>query len=272
MGTDPHHRHHAHTHTTRRHEPRSAPASTRAGTWALLALPVLVQAQNAPASPTRGIELSRRVEIVDGKELILIRARPPEKSAAPVPTAIPAPVSAPQSSVAERLEALRLAAKKHESFTVTATVYAGPPALTELRWRAAGRDWLAFSNVDFHALTQLSQIETADTVYLWFPFVSDGDADRCPRPPGLVFSSPEAEYVVYASQAEWEAAPEAFAALDRALSLYEERRVEFDTALALRRAEEARRAAEPTPPPKPHVVRYYVAEPASSARQEGGVK
>ena len=247
--------------------PRLAP---RAGVLAFLALPVLAPAQSAPASPTGGVELSRRVEIVDGKELILIRARPPERGVAPAPA--PSPVSAPSPSVAERLEELRLEAKKQTSFSVAATVYAGPPALTELRWRAAGRDWLAYCNVDFHALTQLSQIETADTVYQWFPFVSDGDAESRPRPPGLVFSGLEAEYVVYASRAEWEAAPEAFAALDRALSLYEERRAELDTALALRRAEAARRAAEPPPPPKPHVVRYYVPAPTASApaATEGG--
>lgn len=245
----------------------------RASVLALLVLPVFAPAQIPPTASAGGVELSRRVEIVDGKEFILIRARPPAKGSAPAPTEIPAPVPAPPPSAAERLEELRLAAKKHDSCSVTATVHAGPPALTELRWRAAGRDWLAYCNVDFHALTQISQVETSDTVYQWFPFVSDGDAEGRPRPPGLVFSSPEAEYVVYANRAEWEAAPEAFAALDRALSLYEERRAELDTALALRRAEEARRAAEPPRPPKPHVVRYYVPEPAAGiSASEGGAK
>lgn len=234
-----------------------------ASVLAVLALTVGSLAQIPPATTA---ELSRRVEVVDGKTIIVIRARPPARLPAPPPA--PA-VSAPPSA-AERLEQRRLAARKHASITVVATVFAGPPALTELRWTAAGREWLAFSNVDFRALTQLSSLEIGDTVWQWFPFVTDGDAESRPRPPGLSFSGLEAEYVVYASQAEWEAAPEAFTVLDWLMSYYEDNRIALDSALAIRRAEAARRAAEPPPPPKPHVVRYYAPDQASA--HPGGAK
>lgn len=238
-----------------------------ASVLAVLALTVGSLAQIPPATTA---ELSRRVEVVDGKTIIVIRARPPARLPAPPP----APAVAAPPSAAERLEERRLAARKHASFTVVATVFAGPPVLTELRWNAAGREWLAFSNVDFRALTQLSSMEIGDTIWQWFPFVTDGDAESRPRPPGLSFSGLEAEYVVYASRAEWEAAPEAFTALDWLISYYEDNRIALDTALAMRRAEAARRAAEPPPPPKPVVIRHYVSEvpAASRAVSEGGSK
>ncbi len=238
----------------------------------LLALPVLCPAQTAPASAGR--ELSRTVSTTeDGRELIVIRALPPAPSPAAAPVA-PPPAPSPTPTTAEKLEELRLAAKKHDNFTVFAVVYPGRPVLTELRWTAAGREWLAYSNIDFHALTQLTRIETADTVFQWFPFVSDGDAEGRPHLPGLGFSGPEAEYLVYARRTEWAAAPEAFAALDELHAHYQQNRQALDAALALRRAEAARLAAEPPPPPKPVIVRYYQpvipAGPAASA--EGGAR
>jgi hypothetical protein len=229
--------------------------------------PFALPAQTTAADATKGTELSRTVSTTeDGRPLIIIRSLPPRRRPTPT-TPIPSP-SLPSAS--ERLEELRLAAKKTESFSVAAVVYAGSPALTELRWTAAGREWLAYSNVDFHALTQIPFIETADTVYQWFPFVSDGDPAERPRPPGLTFSGPEPEYLVYAREADWAAAPEAFVVLDWLHGHYEANRATLDTALALRRAEAARRAATPPPPPKPVVIRYYA--PAPVARPQGGAR
>jgi hypothetical protein len=166
----------------------------------------------------------------------------------------------PSITWAAKQAELRQAAKRHEIFSVTAHVRTIPGlgVVSEVRWRAADRDWLAYSNVDFRHLTQLRQIETDDTVYHWQPFVFAADPDEFSSPPGLVFSGPEAEYVVFATRSDWKAAPAAFAALDELHSLYERRRAELSAAHLAREAEAARVAALPPAPPKPVIIRYHV--------------
>ena len=229
---------------------------------------VFAQSSASPISPApAGVELSRREETVYGRQFILIRALPPAASATPsfsAATASPPPAPAPS------YEDVRRAAKRHATFSVVATVYAGSPVFTELRWTAAGREWLAYSNVDFRALTQLPWIETDDTVYQWFPLVVTGDVESRPAPSGLVFADEGADYYVLAGRAEWQAAPEAFVALDWLHAYYEVHRARLDADLARRLAEQARRAAEPPPPPKPRVVRYYV--PAPAAAEKGAAR
>lgn len=147
---------------------------------------------------------------------------------------------------------------------ITATVYPGPAPVTEIRWTACGREWLAFSNVDFRHFTTVSTIETATTVYGFWQMLTEGDTASWVRPPGLSFTGPEAEYLVYATQAEWSAAPAAFTGLDALHSYYEEHRAALAASYAKQQAEIARIEALPPPPPKPVIIRYYAPEPVST--------
>jgi hypothetical protein len=194
---------------------------------------------------TTYIELARTTQVIDGQQIIAIRVRPQVHLLPPKPPA-PTPIPSP----AEQAEAARRSTKESEMLDITATVYPGPAPVTEIRWTACGREWLAFSNVDFRHFTTVSTIESATTVYGFWQMLS--------------FSGPEAEYLVYATQAEWSSAPAAFAGLDALHSYYEEHRAALVAAYTKQQAEIARIEALPPPPPKPVIIRYYAPAPVSA--------
>jgi hypothetical protein len=209
---------------------------------------------------TTYVELSRTTQVVDGQQIIAIRVRPQIR---PLPPAAAAPVPVP--SPAEQAEATRRATKANEMIEVTATVYPGPIPVTELRWTACEREWIAYSNIDFRHFINLPAFETATTVYGFWQMLTEGDTASWVRPPGLTFTGGEAEYLVFASQADWSACPAAFSGLDALHSYYEEHRAELAAAYAKHLAEVARLEALPPPPPAPVIIRYYAPAPAASA-------
>ncbi len=97
------------------------------------------------------------------------------------PTPAPRPVTPEEQAVSDRMEE-----KVYAMLNVRATVYLGDKTpVTELRWRneAGALEYVAFSNVDFRYLTQLSTLETETTVYSWFPFVDALRVIRMARRP-----------------------------------------------------------------------------------------
>lgn len=73
---------------------------------------------------------------------------------------LPEPVAL---SEAEEQEVERRARKQHVSISLSATIY--DKEVTELTWTYQGRDYRAFSNIDFNIVRMIDTFETADTVY-----------------------------------------------------------------------------------------------------------
>lgn len=71
-----------------------------------------------------------------------------------------------------------MASKPYENLAISVTVYVSATpgqTVSELVWWHDGRWFRAWSNADFRLLAQLSQLETADRVFGWFPFIGEID-------------------------------------------------------------------------------------------------
>ena len=66
-------------------------------------------------------------------------------------------------SLAESAAAEARANKKSEALMISATVY--DRQVTELRWQAGGRQYRAWSSIDFNYLAGQGEIETEDCIY-----------------------------------------------------------------------------------------------------------
>lgn len=211
-------------------------------------------------------ELSRGVShTADGGTTTFIRVAPPS---------LPPP-PAPLPSVSPRIERQSEAdavGKPGEMLSPVVTVYpahAGLPVVSEIRWQHAGRDWRAFSSVDFFHLTQLSTIETATTDYTWFPFVSLAALGDRTRPVGLPIRPGQAEFWVDASAADIEAHPEAFATFQSLHALYQLEGPRLAAEHARREAEAAiqeRKALARPKTKRPVIIRMWT--PAETAADQ----
>jgi hypothetical protein len=162
---------------------------------------------------------------------------------------VAAPALAPSTAPAKKFEVLALAA----------TVY--DRRISHVRWSHEGRPCQAFSNIDFHLLRGLGQVETEDTVYLLLLSVSAEsteiaglDKSEVKLPALGDLSSERAEYLT-AEESGLPIPNAAFAGME-ALHRY------FDTHRATLLAEAERREAaqrereerEAQPPPPADVV------------------
>lgn len=204
--------------------------------------------------------LSRSTVNEGERTITYVRIRPP----ALPPRPAPAPVPSVAPSAAELAEWARQEAKPRIMLGVSATVHLRPPVVTELRWRSAGREWVAWSNVDFRLLSQLTDWETETAFYFWFPFLSEvgPEDDERPADLGLAPASEQtpAEYVVEGTAAEVAAAEADLAPLDYLHAYHDVNRADLLVAQAAREAaaaEAERKAALALPKPKEQTIYFW---------------
>jgi hypothetical protein len=207
--------------------------------------------------------LSRSTVTEGERTITYVRIRPP----ALPPRPVPAPVPSAAPSAADLAEWARLEAKPRITLAVSATVHLRPPVVTELRWRSGGREWVAWSNVDFRLLSQLTDWETETAVYNWFPFLFEIGPNHEQRPAdlGLAPASEQtpAEYVVEGTAAEVAAAEADLAPLDYLHAYHDVNRAELIAAQAAREAaaaEAARQAALAPTKPKDQTIYFWKIE------------
>lgn len=234
---------------------------TMRGMWpwrrtARLALALLL-AEQSGAADSRPLlqELSRQVEHRADHTVTFVRVRPPQLPKAPPPAPQPEP------SAEEHATVVRRAGKPCETLVITANVHLGQRTLTELCWSDdSGATHRALSNVDFRLLTQLTDVETKDAVYLWFPFVCavEGElAESVSATDTKRLNAEHADYVFLGSPQEQKAAAKGLDLLDHLhayAQLHESRlRRDFAQREADEKAAEAKR--QRTPPASPTI--YY---------------
>ncbi len=238
-------------------------------------------AQDA-AVPVTATKLLPKLQVIEGVEVrrgnqttIYQRVAPPVLPARPIaPTrsVIEEPLSAEEVARQERL-----AHKKFATIFLTATVY--DHRLTEVRWQAGPQECRAFSNVDFHHLLALDEIETADTVFILLLGVNDqAFSDSKPEaevaalrevlrtlPPRESFAPPRsvfvlAEAAVPATAAAAEMKAEVTALLDALHTYYDAHRealVEQSAKLAAERATRAEAERVHAAEPKHTVINFW---------------
>lgn len=206
--------------------------------------------------------LARSTVKLPDRTITYIRIQPPA-----LPSPPPAPPAPAQSETAEdRLAELRLAAKPYVNLAVTATTFVGTPTVTELTWtRDNGRRFLAYSNVNFTHLTQLSHLETDTRVYGWFPFVYNGDPADLPAGvrEALVAQGPEAQYLFEGSTADATEAESTLQALDYLHAYYQLNQKALIPDTARRQAaavEQARLAKIKAAQPKDQTIYFWEIE------------
>lgn len=204
--------------------------------------------------------LGRSTVKLPDRTVTYIRIRPPA-----LPAPLPAPRPAPAEPTAEELATeARLAAKEHKMLSLNALTYAGNPFVTELSWTRAsdGRRFVAYSNVPFIHLTQLSQIETATTVYQWFPFVSEADPGTLPAGvrEALASGGAEPQYLFEGDENDATAEESTLQALDFLHAHFELNKDALIAATAQRQAEaeaRERQAALDAAKPKQQTIYFW---------------
>jgi hypothetical protein len=207
-------------------------------------------------------EVSRKEVAATDHKITYIRIRTPALPKLP-PAPEPQPLTAEEQATSDRM-----AEKAYVSLDLSATVYlGGKHPVTELRWRdeSGENEYIAYSNADFRYLSHLNQIETATTVYAWFPFlyvyeISNWPADQKPPiPPGLPFESGVAEYFVDSRVAALKAEETTLAGLDNLHAYYQVHAAALKTDHVRREAESEAREKQlrDHPPIKPDTVIHF---------------
>lgn len=155
---------------------------------------------------------------------------------------------------------------------LSATVY--DRRVTEVRWSAQGRDYRAFSNIDFNYLAGAGEIETADTVYMLVMGLGNGTSEEVAAfnqnaaaqgwplktlPAPESFSQTRSEYRLTGETAST-AVPEALAAMDALHSFFDANRTVLLENYAKREAERITREQwlKGNPPvPKDTVINFW---------------
>ena len=181
----------------------------------VLALPALAQqARLTPndSLPEFNLRVLRQTKVQSGGRTITInRVAPPTLLERPAPLPAPAPLTAEERETLRRREG-----KKTEMVFLTATVY--DHEVTALRWFSEGREYHAFSNLDFNYFRGLGEIETEDTIYTLLFAIGDETrevekgagkiAGKVPPPDAIVtkvptlaeFSKERSEYLIVEDQ------------------------------------------------------------------------
>jgi hypothetical protein len=202
------------------------------------------------------------------RSVIFNRVQLPPARPAPVSTA---PVAAPVSPEIEEINRRR-ANKKSEMLFLSATVY--DRRVTEVRWSSQGRDYRAFSNIDFHYLAGAGEIETADTVYMLVMGLGDGTSEEVAAfnqnaaargwplktlPAPESFSQTRSEYRLIGETIST-AAPEALAAMDALHAFFDTNRATLLANYAKREADRIAREQwlkDHPPVPKDTVINFW---------------
>ncbi|MBI2512514.1 MAG: hypothetical protein HYV96_11075 [Opitutae bacterium] len=221
----------------------------------LLALPAAAQVSVAGSKPKFDV-LARKVEKHGDHTVTLVRVKPP------ILPKTPAPAPQPEPTAEEQAIAVRRAGKSYESIALTADVYVGTHTVTELSWMEEGVTYRALSNVDFRLLTQLADVETKDSVYLWFPFVCAAEGEM---PDGIgtddlkKLNPNHADYVFLGSAKEQKSAAKGLDLLDYMHAYAQLNREKLKGDLAKREADElaAEEKRKNSPPPSP-VITFWL--------------
>ena len=129
--------------------------------------------QPAAEKPERNFQVLEQTVIKRGDHSIIYqRVAPPPPAAPSTPTPVPAPrVLSPQELEAQQ----RREAKQHAVLFFSATVL--DQRVTELRWSDEGKEYRAFSNIDFRYLSGMGEIETANAIYTLMLALDSGAAE-----------------------------------------------------------------------------------------------
>jgi hypothetical protein len=234
------------------------------------------QEATSPPLPALNLQVLESKQVVRGGRTITYqRVVPPVLP--PQPAATPAPVLDATRVLAVSAEQQRRAAKKQETLFLTATVY--DQRVTGLRWSQQGREYRAWSNIDFNHLAGVSEIETADHLYQLLFAVSNlttAEVEAFNRsvaerglpvsamkslPPAVTWSPARAEYQF---EPETAVVPvEATAFLDTLHAYYDANRQALAEQAAQRIAEQTAREQwlkDHPPVPKDIVVRFWPIE------------
>ena len=143
---------------------------------ALLTLPISAQ---EPANPADAEKWERNFQVLEqtvikrgDHSIIYQRVAPPPPAAPSTPS--PAPVArvlSPQELEAQQ----RREAKQHAVLFFSATVL--DHRVTELRWSDEGKEYRAFSNIDFRYFSGMGEIESADAIYTLMLALESGTAE-----------------------------------------------------------------------------------------------
>jgi len=178
----------------------------------------------------------------------------------PVLPQLPAPI-VPPPSAAEQALAQERAGKTFAIVAFSAVVFPGP--VTELSWQHDGRTYRAYSNVDFRLLTNVSELETSDSVYtlIFAANLADPTTDKTAAPllATLPFSPDHAEYVLANPAADLQRDDPTPAAITALQTYYDLNQAGLLADYARRAAAAAANQSKPqaAPVPKPHSTVFF---------------
>ena len=142
----------------------------------LLTFPAFAQEPAAAgnAEPLlENLRVLQRTEIKRGDHSIIFQRVAPPPPAAP---SAPAPVPEAKALSPQELEAQqRREAKQHAVLFFSATIL--DHRVTELRWSDEGKEYRAFSNIDFRYLSGMGEIETTDAIHTLMLALESGTAE-----------------------------------------------------------------------------------------------
>lgn len=153
----------------------------------------------------------------------------------------------------------RYQGKEHKVLSLSATVY--DREITGIRWRHEGRDYTAWSTIDFNHLRGVRQFETADKVYSLYMGIGEEDGDSAAELPELPATTPgQAEYFLETEDPELLEDDDIFAPLD-VLHVFYERNAElleweYERRQILNAARKRYREAHP-PDPEDTIIHFW---------------
>lgn len=232
----------------------------RPGSWlvriasvALLASICPAQTETSAVGAARYSEIARKKRQLSDHAVTVVKIRPPTLRTAP------ASLAARVLSEEERAVAERRAKKSYESLTLSGTVYLdGDRVLTELTWTVDERRYRAFSTADFRLLTQIMELETESSVYLWFPFIAATEGwpvDAITALAQLGKNGKEADYLIEGGVGEVNAHMDD--ALDYLHAYYELNKPSLRAAFLQREAEQEERDLRPVAPPASKMIYFW---------------
>jgi hypothetical protein len=198
-------------------------------------------------------EVARKEVKLDDHTITYVRVKPPVSLPKRQIVQLPAPTA---QELADRE---RRAEKAHVILNVSAVVHLTTPIVTEIKLRCEDREYTCYSNADFRDLTQTTTFEGQDTIFSWFPWISEVSPEEAALPAGLNLSATEPEYLIQATQVEVAQNETAFEGLDLIHAFYQLNHEKLHADRLVREAEQAAREKElrEHPPKKPDTVIYF---------------
>ena len=125
----------------------------------------------AAEKPERNFQVLERTVIDRGDHSIIYQRVAPPPPAAPSAAVPVVKALSPQELEAQQ----RREAKQHTVLFFSATVL--DHRVTELRWSEDGKEYRAFSNIDFRYFSSMGEIETTDAIYILMLALENGTSE-----------------------------------------------------------------------------------------------